>query len=229
MSAKKEGNAQRPTPNAQLSKLDVKGSYMKPLILFAPGAGAPSSHPWMHNWKRRLFEIGDVETLDYAYMREGRKRPDPLPKLITAHREALSDARKRHPADVTILIGKSMGGRVGCHLSLEEKVDGLVCLGYPLCAMGDRTKLRDEVLRALSTPILFVQGTRDSLCPLDLLEGVRTEMKAPNSLHVVEGGDHSLRVPKRLLQGTSKTQDDVDRQICEAITGFVDQTRIAAD
>ena len=63
-----------------------------------------------------------------------------------------------------------MGGRIGCHVSLEEKVDGLVCLGYPLCAMGDRTKLRDEVLRALTAPILFVQGTRDSLCPLDLLD-----------------------------------------------------------
>ena len=110
-----------------------------------------------------------------------------------------------------------MGGRIGCHVSLEEKVDGLVCLGYPLCAMGDRTKLRDEVLRALRTPILFVQGTRDALCPLDLLERVRGEMKAPNFLHVVEGGDHSLRVPKRKLQPTGKTQEDVDQRIFEAI------------
>ena len=76
---------------------------------------------------------------------------------------------------------------------------------------------------ALTTPILFVQGTRDSLCPLDLLERVRTEMKAPNFLHVVEGGDHSLRVPKRQLQATSKTQEDIDRQIFKAIAGFVDQ------
>src|ERR1044072_836402 len=104
---------------------------MNPLILFAPGAGAPSSHPWMQNWKRRLSEIGDVETLDYAYMRDSRKRPDPLPKLIAAHREALNDARKQNLAGSTILIGKSMGGRVGCHLSLDEKVDGLVCFGYP--------------------------------------------------------------------------------------------------
>jgi predicted alpha/beta-hydrolase family hydrolase len=202
---------------------------MKPLILFAPGAGAPSSHPWMQNWKRRLSEIGDVETFDYDYMREGHKRPDPLPKLIAAHRKALGDARKRHPAESTILIGKSMGGRVGCHVSLDEKVDGLVCLGYPLCAMGDRTKLRDEVLRALNTPILFVQGTRDPLCPLDLLEQVRIEMKTPNFLHVVEGGDHSLRVPKRQLQATAKTQEDVDQRILEAIVGFVDQLRITAD
>src|SRR5213592_3681535 len=71
---------------------------MKPLILFAPGAGAPSSHPWMQKWKVRLSEIGNVETFDYDYMRESRKRPDPLPKLIAAHRKALNQARERHPA-----------------------------------------------------------------------------------------------------------------------------------
>lgn len=102
-------------------------------------------------------------------------------------------------------------------------MDGLVCLGYPLCAMGDRTKLRDEVLRALDTPILFVQGTRDPLCPLDLLERVRGEMKASNFLHVVEGGDHSLRVRVRQLQATSETQEDINRQIFKAIAGFIDQ------
>jgi hypothetical protein len=210
--------------------LDVeKLSRMKPLILFAPSAGAPSSHPWIQNWKERLSEIADVETFDYDYMREGRKRPDRLPQLIAAHRNALNRARQRHRAESIILVGKSMGGRVGCHLSLEEKVDGLICLGYPLCAMGDRTKLRDEVLRALATPILFVQGTRDSLCPLDLLERVRAEMKAPNFLHTAEGGDHSLRVPKRQFQGTGKTQEDIDQQILKAIGEFVDQLVPVAD
>ena len=202
---------------------------MTPLLLFAPGAGAPSSHLWMQDWKKRLSGIGVVETFDYDYMREGRKRPDRLPQLIAAHRKALNLARERHRAESTILVGKSMGGRVGCHLSLEEKVDGLVCLGYPLCAMGDRTKLRDEVLRALATPVLFVQGARDSLCPLDLLERVRADMKAPSFLHVVEGGDHSLRVPKRQLQGTGKTQEDIDQQILKAIGKFVDQLPPAAD
>src|SRR5215475_10101224 len=199
------------------------------LILFAPGAGAPSSHPWMQNWKQRLSKIGIVQTFDYDYMRAGRKRPDPLPQLIAAHRKALQAVCEKYQPDSTFLIGKSMGGRIGCHVSLEEKVDGLVCLGYPLCAMGDRAKLRDEVLRALNTPILFVQGARDSLCPVDLLERVRTEMKAPNVLHVVEGGDHSLRVPKRQLQATGKTQEGVDQQILKAIAGFVDQLLTAAN
>ena len=200
------------------------------LILFAPGAGAPSSHPWMQTWKRRLSEIGEVETFDYDYMRAGRKRPDPLPQLIAAHRMALETFVNRESRCVdrdepskprVLLVGKSMGGRIGCHVSLEEKTDGLICFGYPLCAMGDGTKLRDEVLRALTTPILFVQGTRDSLCPLDLLERARGEMKAPNFLHVVEDGDHSLRVAKRRLHAMGETQEDVDGRILRSITDFV--------
>ena len=196
------------------------------LFLFAPGAGAPSSHPWMQNWKHVLSKIGDVETFDYDYMRSGRKRPDLLPQLIAAHRAALKAAREKYQPESTFLIGKSMGGRIGCHVSLEEKVDGLVCLGYPLCAMGDRTKLRDEVLRALTTPILFVQGPRDASCPLDLLERVRGEMKAPNFLHVVEGGDHSLRVPKRQLQTRGETQEDVDQRIFQAVADFVSKSTL---
>src|ERR1700736_3230690 len=191
---------------------------LKMLFLFAPGAGAPSSHPWMQRWRTRLQVIGEVEVFDYACMREGRKRPDPLPQLIGAHRQALAKASER-TSPPKILIGKSMGGRIGCHVSLEEKVHGLVCLGYPLCAMGDRTKLRDKVLRDLTTPILFVQGTRDSLCPLDLLEFVREQMAAENLIHVVEDGDHSLRVTKRTLKAKGETQDDVDQRILEAIRG----------
>ena len=195
---------------------------MKPFFLFAAGAGAPSNHPWMQRWKDRLATIGRVALFDYPYMREKRKRPDRLPQLIAAHREAL--AQDRHVDEgTTVLIGKSMGGRIGCHVALEEKVDALVCLGYPLCAMGDPTKLRDEVLRALRTPILFVQGTRDPFCPLDLLERVRAEMKTRTILYVVEGGDHSLIVPKRQLQAKGETQEDVDQGILNRIAQFVEQ------
>jgi uncharacterized protein len=193
-------------------------NLMRPSLLFAPGAGAPSSHPWMQRWKQRLTQIGDVETFDYDYMREGRKRPDRLPQLIAAHRQALAEVRTKTSSPI-ILIGKSMGGRIGCHVALEEKVNGLICLGYPLCAGGDRSKVRDQVLRELRTPILFVQGTRDPLCPLDLLESVRSEMVAPNFLYVVEAGDHSLLVRKKDLG--RETQDDVDQRIAKAISDFV--------
>src|SRR5207302_8259174 len=120
-----------------------------------------------------------------------------------------------------ILIGKSMGGRIGCHVSLEQAVNGLICLGYPLCGSGDPNKLRDKVLRELTTPILFVQGTRDSLCPLYLLESVRAEMKVPNELHVVEGGDHSLLVRKSDLKQLGKTHDDIEAEIVRAIAQFI--------
>lgn len=184
----------------------------------------------MQRWKERLRTLspapntselsilGDVVAFDYDYMRSGRKRPDPLPQLIEAHRAALHEARANHSGPI-VLIGKSMGGRIGCHLSLAEKIDKLICLGFPLCAMGDRTKMRDEVLRQLTRPILFVQGTRDPLCPLDLLEEVRKDMKTPNELHIVEGGDHSLLVRKKDLG--HQTQDDVDLGIQRAIANFV--------
>jgi uncharacterized protein len=191
-----------------------------PFFLFAPGAGAPSTNSWMQKWKQYLEGIGEVALFDYDYMREGRKRPDPLPQLIAAHRSALAEAREKSSGPI-FLIGKSMGGRIGCHVALEEKVTGLVCLGYPLCGGGDRTKLRDKVLRELQTPILFVQGTRDPLCPLDLLEEVRSQMKAPNFLRLVDDGDHSLRLTKRGLQTAGETQDDVDQRILAAIGKFV--------
>jgi predicted alpha/beta-hydrolase family hydrolase len=195
----------------------------KPFFLFAPGAGAPSTHPWMQKWKRLLDTIGDVALFDYDYMREGRRRPDPLPQLTAAHRQAFQELRETAAGGQVFLIGKSMGGRVSCHVSLEEQVAGLVCLGYPLCGGGDRTKLRDKILRELQTRILFVQGTRDPLCPLELLEKVRSRMKAPNFLHLVEDGDHSLRLTKRGLQAAGKTQEDVDQRILAAIGMFVKQ------
>ena len=194
----------------------------RPFFLFAPGAGAPSTHPWMQKWKHYLESLGEVVLFDYDYMREGRKRPDPPLQLIAAHRFALAEIREKSSGPI-FLIGKSMGGRIGCHVALQEEVAGLICLGYPLCGAGDRTKLRDKVLRELQTPILFIQGTRDPLCPLDLLEEVRSQMTAPNSLHPVEDGDHSLRLTKRGLQTAGETQDDVDQRILAAISKFVNR------
>jgi predicted alpha/beta-hydrolase family hydrolase len=173
----------------------------------------------MRAWAQRLGAIGDVRTFDYDYMREGRRRPDPPAILIAAHRQALRDALKDETQPV-FLIGKSMGGRIGCHVALEESVTGLVCLGYPLCGAGDPKRLRDKVLRDLRTPILFVQGTRDPLCPLDLLENVRREMTAPSFLHVVEAGDHSLQVTKTQLKNAGETQDAIDERVLAAIAQF---------
>jgi predicted alpha/beta-hydrolase family hydrolase len=111
------------------------GTMARPLIVFAPGAGAPSTSGWMQAWKGRLGTFADVVCLDYPYMVEKRRAPDPLPRLIAAHRAALAVARDGRAGPV-FLAGKSMGGRVGCHVSLEEHVDGLVCFGYPLQGAG---------------------------------------------------------------------------------------------
>ena len=191
-----------------------------PVFVFAHGAGAPSSQPWMQRWAKNLATLGKVFPFDYPYMEERRKRPDPLPVLVAAHRAALMEARKIHDGSV-VLIGKSMGGRIGCHLALEEEVTAVICLGYPLCGAGNPGKMRDAVLLESTQPILFVQGTRDSLCPLDLLESVRQKMKAPNQLYVVEGGDHSLTVTKGQLKANGETQDDVEARILEKIQEFV--------
>ena len=193
---------------------------MQPLLLFAPGAGAPSTHPWMRRWADLLGRIGPVRMVDYPYILEGRRRPDRLPELVAAHRAALRQARESHTGPV-VLVGKSMGSRVGCHLSLEERVAALVCFGYPLCGGGDPTNLRDKVLRELQTPVLFVQGTRDPLCPLDLFAAVRAEMAAPNELFVVEGGDHSLLVTKSQLKLAGESQEAVDHRILAAVSAFI--------
>ncbi len=189
-------------------------------FLLAPGAGAPSSHPRMQTFARLLASIGPIEPFDYPYAVEGRKRPDPLVTLISAHRAALVALRRKHDGPIA-LVGKSMGGRVGCHVALTEPVAAVICLGYPLCAAGDRSKLRDEVLLQLRTPIMFVQGTRDPLCPLDLLKEVRKRMRAPSALCVVDDADHSLIVSKSALKARGITQDDADRDWLQAVAGFL--------
>jgi predicted alpha/beta-hydrolase family hydrolase len=155
-------------------------------------------------------------------MRAGRKTPDRQPALIAAHREALQAARQRAGRRPLVLIGKSMGARIGCHVALVEPVDRVVCLGYPLQS-GSTGALRDEVLVALQTPILFVQGTRDPLCALDRLAEVRARMAAPNALHVVEGGNHSLEASAKQRRAAGQSQDDVDQAILEVIRRFVEE------
>jgi uncharacterized protein len=193
-------------------------------FLLAPGAGAPSSHPRMRTFARLIGSLGRVEPLDYPYMIEGRKRPDPLPKLIAAHRAALAALRQSHDGPI-VLAGKSMGGRVGCHVALVEPVAAVISFGYPLCAAGDRSKLRDQVLLDLRTPAMFIQGTRDPLCPLELLEDVRKRMGAPSTLHVVDGADHSLLVAKTTLKALGSSQNETDEQISIAIARFLKEPR----
>jgi predicted alpha/beta-hydrolase family hydrolase len=192
---------------------------VRPTFLFAPGAGAPSSSAWMVAWRARLETLAEVVSFDYPYMRAGRRMPDRLPTLIAAHREALAAARARASGPI-FLAGKSMGGRVGCHLALEEPVAGVICFGYPLRS-GTSGALRDEVLVALRTRTLFLQGSRDELCPLDLLAEVRARMTAPSTLLVVAGGDHSLVLSAAERKAAATTQAEADARVLAAVSAFV--------
>jgi predicted alpha/beta-hydrolase family hydrolase len=173
----------------------------------------------MRAWAERLCRLGSVTRFDYPYMLAGKRRPSPHAELVEAHRRALESVRE-HEAGPVVLIGKSMGSRIGCHVATTERVTALVCFGFPLRAQGSG-KMRDEVLLALRTPVLFVQGTRDPLCPLELLAEVRARMTAENALHVVEGGDHSLEVRKRELALHGSSQARVDDEILTRIEQFL--------
>lgn len=198
---------------------------MSRVFVMAPGAGLPASSPWMTRWADRLSALGEVVRFDYPYRLAGRSRPDRLPVLMARHSEVLAEVRNRHPEASIMLIGKSMGSRVGCHVAAADPatpIRALVCLGYPLLGGGKPDKRRDQVLRELRTPIQFVQGTRDRMCPIDDLEALRPELTAPSALHVVETGDHSLVVTKTHTKQTGRTQDDVEASAVQAIGRFLD-------
>jgi hypothetical protein len=168
-------------------------------------------------WAERLGTLGEVVAFDYPYARAGRKAPDRFPVLLEAHREALHAARAGHDGPV-VLAGKSMGSRIGLHLAVEEDVDAAICFGYPLVARSKAgVKVRDEVLVQQRQPVLFLEGTRDPMCPLATLGEVRDRMTAPNNLLVVEAGDHSLRITKKFARDVGTDQDEVDQGILGTI------------
>lgn len=173
----------------------------------------------MQKWTRLLKEIGPVETFDYPYQSAGRKRPDPHAVLVASHVAALRTGKEIH-GEQAILIGKSMGGRIGCHVALEEAALANVCLGYPLVSPSGKGALRDQVLLELGGPVCFVQGTRDALCPLDLLEATVAKRAGRSVLHVVRTGDHSLLATKAYLKEHHLTQEDLDREALAAIATF---------
>jgi predicted alpha/beta-hydrolase family hydrolase len=176
----------------------------------------------MRAFARRLGGLGRVACFDYRYQVEGRRSPDRLEKLLEAHQQACKNLRAEHSGPI-VFVGKSMGSRIGCHLAnqMEEIAPlALVCFGYPL--VGQKGAVRDEVLVALRRPILFVQGTRDALCPIERLNAVRKRMSARNELHIVQGGDHSLRVSARALSEQGRTQSEIDAEIVQTVSGFLE-------
>jgi predicted alpha/beta-hydrolase family hydrolase len=102
-----------------------------------------------------------------------------------------------------------MGGRIGCHVAVAapELVRGVICFGYPLVA-GGTGKVRDEVLLALRVPALFLQGTRDPLCPIAALRAVSARMTAPHHIVEIPGGNHSLELGRSAAKAAAQSASD---------------------
>lgn len=177
-------------------------------VLLAHGAGLGQDHEWMTFVRDGLAEAGlPVLTFNYPYMEAGRKAPNPARILMECHRAALNVLRSRVVR--VVLAGKSMGGRMGSHVAAGgEEVAGLVFYGYPLVGIG-KTEPRDvSHLAEVGAPILFVQGTRDRLAPLDLVTPV-VESTPEATIHIIEDGDHSFRVLKRTGRQPREVLDEV--------------------
>ncbi|KAJ0048800.1 hypothetical protein Pint_15006 [Pistacia integerrima] len=203
----------------------VDDDTSSPVVVFAHGAGAPSSSDWMIKWKDMLgkaLNAAEVVTFDYPYISGGkRKAPPKAEKLVEFHADFVKKTVAKFPGHPLILAGKSMGSRVSCMVAGEEGIDAsaVVCLGYPLKGMNG--VMRDETLLQLTIPVMFVQGSKDGFCPLEKLEAVRKKMKSMNELHVIDGGDHSFKIGKKHLQTMASTQVEVEDLAVQAIASFV--------
>ncbi|MGI9648748.1 MAG: alpha/beta hydrolase family protein [Acidimicrobiia bacterium] len=188
-------------------------------VLLAHGAGLGQDHEWMTFVRDGLAAAGlPVLTFNYPYMEAGRKAPNPARILLECHRSALEVLRSK--VNRVVLAGKSMGGRMGSHVAAGgEDVAGLVFYGYPLVGVG-KTEPRDTShLGEVGAPMLFVQGTRDRLAPLDLITPVVDSLPEA-TMHIVEDGDHSFRVLKRTGRDPWEVLDEVVAVTASWIAGL---------
>ena len=191
---------------ASRSAGDVSAILTRPpdgtcLLVFAHGAGAGMTHPFMESLAANLAMRG-VGTFRYQfpYMERGSKRPDPAPILEATVRSAV-EAAAGVAGDLTLVAGgKSMGGRMTSRAASADPlspVRGLVFYGFPLHAVGKPGIERADHLQRVSVPMLFLQGSRDRLADLDLLAPLVERLGARATLHVTDGADHSFHVPAR--------------------------------
>jgi predicted alpha/beta-hydrolase family hydrolase len=190
-------------------------------FVLAHGAGAGMTHPFMETVASGLGERG-IATLRYqfSYMEKGSKRPDPPPIAHAAVRAVVAEAGRRCPELPLIAGGKSFGGRMTSQaqaIAPLDGVDGLAFLGFPLHPAGKPSSDRAKHLADVHVPMLFVQGTRDSLAELKLLEPVVKKLGPTATLHRVEAADHSFHVPAR----SGRNDREVMNEILDAFAGWV--------
>jgi predicted alpha/beta-hydrolase family hydrolase len=171
-------------------------------LMLAHGAGAGQSSPFLVRFAAGLSARGiDTVTFNFSYTEHGRRVPDPNRTLEACYRAAIAAVRKHEKLGRSRLAigGKSMGGRIASQVAAAGAEDfaALVLLGYPLHPPGKPDALRAKHLMDIAVPMLFVQGSRDAFGTPAELRPILQKLKAPAELHVVDGGDHSFKVPKR--------------------------------
>ena len=189
----------------------------RPLYLFAHGAGAPQTSSFMEMVALGLLERGiSVVRFNFPYMervvREGKRRPpDAKDRLLAACAAMVSLVIEQMPKNQQhkpplVVGGKSMGGRMMSMLVAGEtlltdtasaQAAALVYFGYPLHPPGKPESLRTAHLAAVRPPQLFVSGTRDALAQLQTLKDSLQELPTAPTLHLVDGGDHSLTISRK--------------------------------
>jgi uncharacterized protein len=171
-------------------------------LILGHGAGAGQTSDFIVGFAGGLAARGiDTVTFNFSYMEQGRRIPDPNGSLEACYRAVIEAVHERikSTGDGLAIGGKSMGGRIASQLAAAGVGDlaGLVFLGYPLHPPGRPDHLRAKHLMAIKAPMLFVQGSRDAFGTPDELRPIITQLEPPADLYVVQGGDHSFKVPKR--------------------------------
>ena len=203
-----------------VSGLLIRPPEARVCFVFAHGAGAGMNHPFMEMFATGLDARG-IATLRYQfpYMEKGSRRPDPPAVAQATVRAAVVEAAKCMPGLVLIAGGKSFGGRMTSQAQAKAPLPGvraLAFLGFPLHPSGKPASDRALHLADIRIPMLFLQGTRDSLAEAKLLQAVVTDLGSLASLHSVEGADHSFHVPAR----SGRSDSDVMNEILDTFAAW---------
>ena len=183
------------------------------LLVLGHGAGAGMRHAFLAEMARRLAERR-IATLRYRfpYREAGRRRPDHASRLEATVRAALAAADALAPDLPLLAGGKSMGGRMTSRAVAGEappRLRGLVFLGFPLHPAGRPGTERATHLRAVRTPMLFLQGDRDRLAELELLRPICAALGERATLRVIAGADHGFHVLKRSGRSDAEVLDEL--------------------
>jgi uncharacterized protein len=193
-------------------------------LILGHGAGAGQRSAFMVDFARALSVLGiDVVTFNFLYTEQGRRIPDRAPALEACYRAVIDVVQARVASATRALFigGKSMGGRIATQVAAAEPelpLSGLVLLGYPLHPPGKPTERRDKHLPAIHKPMLFVQGTRDAFGTPDELAPALAAVQPAPTVHVVDRGDHSFRLPRKDPAAQAALYAGVQRAIVDFIT-----------